>query len=223
MTSRTGDEDDDYWNQSDASNRKKIFDVPDDETMKLFGVSKDLKSSANFNYEFSENEDTIIGDGMFEASIQSYGNYASARVKPAVSSLKQPGTSSPNRQSQRPLTVTEMSKLEAEVDYLHKKIKEQHEAKWLPLSPDRLILRIIMGESYSLNPYKSKKQKLELLDTALKYHDGNAIIAMVLHMKNTLKTSIFNQEMMLRPDAMDHYLSSLNAHQEYSDLSDVLT
>ena len=32
-------------------------------------------------------------------------------------------------------------------------------------------------QPYSLEPYKSKTDKLTLLDEAIRYHDGNAIIA----------------------------------------------
>ena len=32
-------------------------------------------------------------------------------------------------------------------------------------------------QPYSLEPYKSKTDKLTLLDEAIRYHDGNAVIA----------------------------------------------
>lgn len=40
-----------------------------------------------------------------------------------------------------------------------------------------LVSRIITGENFSLEPYKSLKDKLALLDAVVGYHDGNAILA----------------------------------------------
>lgn len=57
--------------------------------------------------------------------------------------------------------------------------------------------------------YKSKREKLLLLDCAICCSDGNAITAATIFISKTLKTSIFIAEMKKRPIAVDHYLNYL--------------
>jgi len=46
---------------------------------------------------------------------------------------------------------------------------------------------IQIGDPYVLEPYKSKDDKASLLDAAIRRHDGNAIVAATLFMRDTLK------------------------------------
>ena len=49
-------------------------------------------------------------------------------------------------------------------------------ARWSPLPVADTVSRIILGERYSLEPYRSLKDKLSLLDAAVGNHDGNTIL-----------------------------------------------
>ena len=49
-----------------------------------------------------------------------------------------------------------------------------------------------------LELYKSKQDKAALLDGALKRHDGNAIVAITLFMRDTLKRGITQLFLMSR-------------------------
>lgn len=215
-------DDDNYWNQSE---RKRFNFDDDDETDgfillgvekgKLAQISRDIRTNLVFDNDV--NDDTILGGSSSAISLQSYGSFRSARLNSTHTA------EFTQKKEDRPVSATEISKLEAEVDSLRRQLKEAADSKWMPMSPNDLVLRIIYGQNYSFDAYKSKEQKLSVLDAALKYHDGNAIVAAVLHMKRTLKSTIFNQELIRRPDAMNHYISYLNSHHEYAELSDVLT
>ncbi|KAL4237699.1 spermatogenesis-defective protein 39 [Mactra antiquata] len=90
------------------------------------------------------------------------------------------------------------------------------------ISVDETIKRIILGQSYSLEQYKSKEDKLLLLDKAIASHDGNAIIAAVIFMKRTLTDALFNLELLRRPVAVDQYLAYLKAHYNLNAYANML-
>lgn len=47
--------------------------------------------------------------------------------------------------------------------------------------PDVTLRRILMGQSYSLEPYKSLTSKTALLDSAVKSGNGNAILIVIIY------------------------------------------
>ncbi|KAH8028193.1 hypothetical protein HPB51_014148 [Rhipicephalus microplus] len=89
-------------------------------------------------------------------------------------------------------------------------------------TPEETVRNIVIGQPYFLGQHRSKEDKIALLNEAVRIQDGNAIIAVLLFLKETLKQSLFNQELMQRPRAVSHYLSHLRAVQDNSQLMDVL-
>ncbi|KAH3853184.1 spermatogenesis-defective protein 39 homolog [Dreissena polymorpha] len=93
------------------------------------------------------------------------------------------------------------------------------------LKVDDTVKRMLRGQPYSLEAYKGKEEKLELLDKAIATHDGNAITAVVVFLKRTLKDQLFNLELMRRPVAVEQYLAYLRAHyntHEYEHMLQLL-
>lgn len=90
------------------------------------------------------------------------------------------------------------------------------------LKVDETIQRMVKGMPFSLEQYKSKEEKLSLLDQAIRSHDGNAIIAAVLFAKRTLSEQLFNMELMRRPPAIDQYLAYLKSHYNLKELEYML-
>ncbi|XP_054168939.1 spermatogenesis-defective protein 39 homolog [Oppia nitens] len=78
------------------------------------------------------------------------------------------------------------------------------------------------GRDVNLRRYKSLADKLKLLDTAIDSKDSNAIISTVVHLKRTVKPSIFNTELIKRSIAADHYVSYLRQYDRYDELYDLL-
>lgn len=109
--------------------------------------------------------------------------------------------------------------LEEEIQYLKRALKKARELKF---SPEDTIRKMILGEPYSLEVFRSKEEKLQLLDKAIQVHDGNAITAVILFLRQTIKPSLFNLELQRRPVAINHYLSYLRAHYDFKELGDVL-
>ncbi|KAK2184321.1 hypothetical protein NP493_270g03035 [Ridgeia piscesae] len=122
---------------------------------------------------------------------------------------------------QRPATHSQIAKLEAEVAGLKRQLQASKSDRWSQIPPRETIKRIMSGQPYTLEIYKGKEDKLTLLDEAIKLHDGNAIIAVVLYLQGSIKTSSFNMELMLRPVAVEHYINFLRLHDEISKLLDI--
>ncbi|KAF8790269.1 Spermatogenesis-defective protein 39 like protein [Argiope bruennichi] len=121
------------------------------------------------------------------------------------------------------LTVEEekqAQKLAKSFNPLEFHLKEKLERKTLTAA--QTIGNIVLGLDYNLKPFKAKEQKLELLKAAVDSHDGNAILVVVIFLKNTLKKSIFQRELGNFPDAVNMYLSYLNEDHEVDELTNMM-
>ncbi|XP_052768917.1 spermatogenesis-defective protein 39 homolog [Mya arenaria] len=100
-----------------------------------------------------------------------------------------------------------------EIQYLRTQLQNAEKALGVSkLKVEETVKRMILGQPFSLEQYRSKQEKLDLLDKAIATHDGNAIIAVVVFLKRTLKEQLFNLELMRRPVAVEQYLAYLKAH-----------
>jgi hypothetical protein len=89
--------------------------------------------------------------------------------------------------------------------------------------PKSYILDIVNKKvPIDFSPYKSKSEKLALLDAAMCCYDGNVITAVTIFLSKTLKESIFNEELQKRPIALDHYKSFRELSQNRSSNSSSL-
>jgi VPS33B-interacting protein in polarity and apical restriction len=107
--------------------------------------------------------------------------------------------------------------LEEEVKILRRKVNE---SQYCPASIT--ISKILLGKPCSLTIYKSLKEKHELLDEAISCGDGDAILQVVLFLKNTLKPSLFNQIIKSRPVSADHYVNHLTTTMKIGEASEIL-
>ncbi|GFU36542.1 spermatogenesis-defective protein 39 [Nephila pilipes] len=90
------------------------------------------------------------------------------------------------------------------------------------LNAEQTVRNIVLGLDYSLKPFKGKDEKFALLNAAVNSHDGNAILTVVMFLKNTLKKSIFQREISQYPDAINMYISYLYEDHEVDELSNML-
>ncbi|XP_042237948.1 spermatogenesis-defective protein 39 homolog [Homarus americanus] len=109
-----------------------------------------------------------------------------------------------------------------EISQLKKRLENSYSRYNLTLPPDDTVTRILLGQPYSLECYRSHEDKLALLDAALNTMDGSAILATVLHMKNTVKKSLFIKEMQERPHATQLYVTYLKKRHNYAEAIDFL-
>ncbi|XP_033327898.1 spermatogenesis-defective protein 39 homolog [Megalopta genalis] len=89
--------------------------------------------------------------------------------------------------------------------------------------PDVTLRKILIGESYSLEPYKSLASKTALLDAAIASGNGNAILIIVLFLTKTLKRSLVQRILAERKDAVNVYIRYLSTRLQINEITDILT
>ena len=82
----------------------------------------------------------------------------------------------------------------------------------------KLIKSIINGDNYYLHHIKSKEDKIRLLELAIDSCDGDAIITIILFMKQTLNSKLFKNEISNRTEAINHYLNYLKLTNQWNEL-----
>lgn len=111
---------------------------------------------------------------------------------------------------------------DTEIVQLKKRLENSYSRYNLTLPPDDTVNRIILGQPFSLESYRSLEDKLALLDTALGTLDGSAVMATILHLKKTVKKTIFTTEMQARPQACVLYTNYLRKRNKYSEAVEFL-
>ncbi|XP_022094600.1 spermatogenesis-defective protein 39 homolog [Acanthaster planci] len=162
------------------------------------GQSDVRPHSASFSTEGTEKR------ALDERSTHSTGS-SSASIEDAIKRDSKP-------------TLAEVSKLQAEVQALRRKLKSVERGRWEALPVADTVTRIITGEPYSLEPYRSLQDKLSLLDAAIGYHDGNAILTIVMFLKRTLSKAVFCEEIRRRQVAASQYIAFIKKHKEKRDI-----
>lgn len=117
----------------------------------------------------------------------------------------------------------DIEQMQQEIQQLKRRLLAAKRERWTQLPVDLTLRRIVKGEPYSLEHYRALEDKLGLLDKAVALMDGNAITAAVLHLKATVKRTTFQNELMLRPVAANHFLSYLRGHYDHVELVDTLS
>lgn len=209
-----GDEDDDYWLSSAQISKLKganLFEDVDDDTIEddpwLLGTT----DVDGFQRVSSARPDSQT----FSASSVS-GFTGSARYR-APSNLSQSGDDLSDG--------IDIGQLELSPDDFIPDESKKPKRTSKPasnLSPEAMIKEMLLGRPYQFELYKSSEDKLTLLDAALEARDGNAIIAVILFLKNTFKRSLFNKSIQTRPVALNHYTGYLRAHYDFMELEDTL-
>ncbi|XP_059147960.1 spermatogenesis-defective protein 39 homolog [Physella acuta] len=119
-------------------------------------------------------------------------------------------------------SAAEIERMQQEIQSLKRSLLSAKKDRWMKLPIEDTLWRIRKGEEFSLEMYKSLEDKLELLDKAIKVHDGNAITAAVLFLKRSVTQQIFRQVIRDRPAAANHYLKYLKSHFDYGEFISTL-
>ncbi|CAJ0933451.1 unnamed protein product, partial [Mesorhabditis belari] len=78
--------------------------------------------------------------------------------------------------------------------------------------------RLFMNEPVTLDLYKSKAEKLALLDAAIEMIDGNVILAVVFFIQRTVSESIFREILLQKPKAAEQYIQYLKDAKNVDEL-----
>ncbi|PIO23000.1 hypothetical protein AB205_0164930, partial [Aquarana catesbeiana] len=76
------------------------------------------------------------------------------------------------------------------------------------------VRRMSKGKVCSLERFRSLKDKLKLLDEAIRLHDGNVITAVLIFMKKTLHSEILFRELKERQEALRHFIHFLKETED---------
>lgn len=176
------DEEDDFWNSSDV----KAFNFDDEDQTP--GATNPTSSS------------NVASSGQTSSTPSGYKTLGS------ILAAKSPS----NEPFLKPSVIMcSGDKIEDLIEYLDNNISNSHTP--VERQDPKLYIRDIVDKRVPIDfsPYKSKREKLLLLDCAICCSDGNAITAVSIFISKTLKTTMFIEEMKKRPTAIDHYVNYL--------------
>ncbi|XP_053972890.1 spermatogenesis-defective protein 39 homolog isoform X2 [Hylaeus volcanicus] len=91
------------------------------------------------------------------------------------------------------------------------------------MQSDITLRKILLGQPYSLEQYKSLASKTGLLDAAITSGDGNAILIIILYLTKTLKRSLVQRILAEKPDAVHVYIRYLSTRLQMNEITDILT
>ncbi|KIH58082.1 hypothetical protein ANCDUO_11718 [Ancylostoma duodenale] len=80
------------------------------------------------------------------------------------------------------------------------------------------VRRLLKGDPVSLEWYRSKEEKVQLLDAAIDIVDGNV----VLFLKSSLMDSLFRDILLRKPQAAEEYIAYLKITRDYDELTTTL-
>lgn len=124
--------------------------------------------------------------------------------------------------AQSEMTNAERNRLQAEVKELRKIVSNLRQEQRKAPQPCETVKKLMLNQPCVLEVFKSRDDKLALLDEAIKIGDGNALINVLLFIKKTVKYSIFAQEISKRPVAVRHIVSFMKSHYDYDELIKLL-
>jgi len=208
MSSRGGlEEEEEYWNDSVA---KGFSWEEGDDTMGMPDLSLATSPSLDDLVSF-EMGPSSSGSAMWETRVRDAARQISAaanKAEPSISEMVGRKDSSAN--------------VEVELRTVRRQLENLRENKFAPDPSVETIQNIILGNSFSLEMYKSLKKKEDLLDCALELGDGDAILAVTLMIKRTLKHPKFLGLICSRPLAAEHLVNYMITRHELSQVSDLL-
>lgn len=108
---------------------------------------------------------------------------------------------------------------EQELKILRRKTQDTIHA---PPPVSSVIRKILLKKPYSLAFFKALHEKEHLLQGAIRCGNGDAILAVVLFMQQTLKKKYFHGAMLSHPEAVRHYINFLLIRCQVSEASEFL-
>lgn len=240
MRMEEGEED--YWSSSNVKKdraKRNFFDdnVTVEAASDLAKYRKSLSTPDEEEMDTINWDDTPVKSGAFSPETALPPKPQAVGSMGKMSLAKSPSVPDPGLSMSTDMSISAMvGRSDAKTDHHKPKSRQEEQIEYLTqqlrmaernsvgskVTVKDTVLRIMKGEPFALESFKSKEDKLALLDEAIKTHDGNAIIAAVIWLKRTIKDQIFNLELRKRPEAVDQYLVYLRAHYNMKELEDVL-
>ena len=119
------------------------------------------------------------------------------------------------------ILTNDVKTLRSELSHARKQLEKIQHARFVPLHPKETVRCIFLGQQYSLEFYKTWLDKLALIDAAIELSDGNAILAVVLFLRQTLCRSKLAEALATRPQAVRQLAVYLEKRCLFNDLADM--
>ncbi|KAE9552601.1 hypothetical protein FO519_004183 [Halicephalobus sp. NKZ332] len=116
----------------------------------------------------------------------------------------------------------DFSRLKSEHKKLQKHLEHVRSERYRAPSIAETIKRLRNCEPVILDFYRSREQKVELLDAAMDTLDHDVIIRVILFLKSTLTNRIFREILLFKPEAANAYMSYLKESGEFEELIESL-
>lgn len=186
------EEEDAFWNTSEV----RPFNFEDEDQ----SLSNNTVNSSSTYAITTNNQNSNPPPPSNPSVIKTIGNVLAA-------------TSSPDEPFLKPsIIMCNGDKIEKLIEHLDKCYSIPNQNEKIKQDPKLYISDIVNKRvPIDFSPYKSKREKLLLLDCAICCSDGNAITAATIFISKTLKQSIFISELKKRPMAVDHYINYLES------------
>lgn len=114
------------------------------------------------------------------------------------------------------------SRLKAEHRKLQRHLEAVRHDRYRAPDVREAVRRLLKGDPVSLEWYRSKEEKAQLLDAAIDIVDSNVILAVVLFLKNTLMDSLFRDLLLRRSQAAEEYIAYLKVTRDHEELTTTL-
>ncbi|KIH60487.1 hypothetical protein ANCDUO_09265 [Ancylostoma duodenale] len=114
------------------------------------------------------------------------------------------------------------SRLRAEHRKLQRHLEAVRHDRYRAPDVKEAVRRLLKGDPVSLEWYRSKEEKVQLLDAAIDIVDGNVILAVVLFLKSSLMDSLFRDILLRKPQAAEEYIAYLKITRDYDELTTTL-
>ena len=209
-------DDDEYWNSSNA----KGFSWDDASDNVLLPSTSSMSISSN----------TVAGPGGAAADIVSFDSMVPGpatttrhtdRVREAVKLLST-ASEMPEPSIAQIVGVRDVNTLEAELKLVRRNFAKLQMDRFKPNSVSQTIQDMILGKPFTLDGFKSLKEKEYLLDTALEWGDGDIILAVSQMLRATLKRSKFISIISSRQEAADHLIADMIVRHQLGEVIDLL-
>ncbi|RZF35274.1 hypothetical protein LSTR_LSTR014263 [Laodelphax striatellus] len=188
-------ETDDYWGESDVQKFAKSseifsFDNEGDRSENFFSGTSSSKVHSTLN--------EVIGTG---GSTSISVTDSKKKNIPDLSELISEKSLNIVLEADHEFDPSLISKGKIPIDEEVKLLRRQVQNRWDPIEEKITVQRMVLGQPYTLELYKTLDRKKNLLNCAIDVGDGAAILA----------------------EAADHYIHYLSTRMQVNDLTDILT
>ena len=206
-------DDDDYWNSSNAKgfswdDSSDTASLPSSSSNSI--VSNTVGSGAD-----------IVSFDSSSSNITSTSSRHAERVREAARLLSS-AAELPEPSIAQIVGVRDLSTVEAELKLVRRNFARLQNDRFKPNSVSQTVEDMVLGRPYSLDGFKSFKEKEHLLDTALESGDGDVILSVTLMLRSTLKKSKFISLMSSRQEAANHVIADMIVRHQLGEVIDLL-